>query len=85
MKLRRAPLILALASLSVAGLPASASPEEPAAAGSGAELELALEKLRADDLEGAIAILEPLAERGDASPREVLLDARASRLGQLRS
>ncbi len=40
-----------------------------AAGASDAELERALARLGEDDLEGAIAILEPLAERGEASPR----------------
>ncbi len=69
MKTRRDHVLIVLASLSIAGLQAAAAPDEPAAAGPGIELESALEKLREDDLEGAIVILEPLAERGEASPR----------------
>ncbi len=60
MSARRLPLLLSLAFLLIAG---------PVATGaSDAQLERALEKVAADDLEGAIAILEPLAEQGGASP-----------------
>ncbi len=60
MNVRCLPLLICLTALSLATLPSAAAD---------AELEQALEKLAADDLEGAIAILEPLAERGEASPR----------------
>ncbi len=71
MNTRRLLPLVCFAALSVAGLGATAGAQTPTAAGANAsaELERALEKLAGDDLEGAIAILEPLAERGAASPR----------------
>ncbi len=66
MKASYLKILVCLAALSVTGAGATAGARQPAAAGS--ELERALEKLAADDFESAIAILEPLAERGEASP-----------------
>ncbi len=69
MSARRLLLPVFFAALLSSGPGVTAAPREPAPAAAGAELEGALEKLAGDDLEGAIVILEPLVERGEASPR----------------
>ncbi len=66
MNARRLQILVCFAALSAAGLCATAGAREPSAAGADAELKRALEKLAGDDFEGAIAILEPLADRGEA-------------------